>query len=109
MRNCRDGDQWTITIADGPEPACDVLAVATARSNAPVAVKLAELAAIIRLRARAVEKLTAAYRALGSEAEYDAGRELETAIDEATASRSEERRVGKERVSTCRSRWSRYH
>src|SRR3546814_7557284 len=86
MRNCRDGDQWTITIADGPEPACDVLAVATARSNAPVAVKLAELAAIIRLRARAVEKLTAAYRALGSEAEYDAGRELETAIDEATAS-----------------------
>src|SRR3546814_10300596 len=31
-------------------------------------------------------KLTAAYRALGSEAEYDAGRELETAIDEATAS-----------------------
>src|SRR3546814_3535996 len=40
----------------------------------------------LRLRARAVEKLTAAYRALGSEAEYDAGRELETAIDEATAS-----------------------
>src|SRR3546814_12088342 len=27
----------------------------------------------------------------------------------ASASRSEERRVGKECVSTCRSRWSRYH
>src|SRR3546814_20971377 len=26
-----------------------------------------------------------------------------------TAVRSEERRVGKESVSTCRSRWSRYH
>src|SRR3546814_15956856 len=28
---------------------------------------------------------------------------------EATATRSEERRVGKECVSTCRSRWSPYH
>src|SRR3546814_5657872 len=27
----------------------------------------------------------------------------------ATASRSEERRVGKECVSTCRSRWTQYH
>src|SRR3546814_20597925 len=26
-----------------------------------------------------------------------------------TNTRTEERRVGKERVSTCRSRWSRYH
>src|SRR3546814_14894530 len=30
-------------------------------------------------------------------------------LDEARADRSEERRVGKECVSTCRSRWSRYH
>src|SRR3546814_11912395 len=30
-------------------------------------------------------------------------------INEAFASRSEERRVGKECVSTCRSRWSPYH
>src|SRR3546814_6769621 len=29
--------------------------------------------------------------------------------DEGTSNRSEERRVGKECVSTCRSRWSRYH
>src|SRR3546814_12961151 len=89
MRNCRDGDQWIITIADGPEPACDVLAVATARSNAPVAVKLAELAAILRLRARAVEKLTAAYRALGSQAEYADGRLLETEIGKGACRESE--------------------
>src|SRR3546814_12574624 len=31
------------------------------------------------------------------------------ALDDAVALRSEERRVGKESVSTCRSRWSRYH
>src|SRR3546814_14775573 len=30
-------------------------------------------------------------------------------IESAGAKRSEERRVGKECVSTCRSRWSRYH
>src|SRR3546814_17928804 len=30
-------------------------------------------------------------------------------IDAAVAVRSEERRVGKEWVSTCRSRWSQYH
>src|SRR3546814_13131824 len=30
-------------------------------------------------------------------------------LDEAAAFRSEERRVGKECVSTCRSRWSPYH
>src|SRR3546814_15046863 len=30
-------------------------------------------------------------------------------IDDLPASRSEERRVGKECVSTCRSRWSPYH
>src|SRR3546814_13400564 len=32
-----------------------------------------------------------------------------TANGDATARRSEERRVGKECVSTCRSRWSPYH
>src|SRR3546814_5436962 len=31
------------------------------------------------------------------------------AIERATGERSEERRVGKECVSTCRSRWSPYH
>ena len=30
-------------------------------------------------------------------------------FEELLASRSEERRVGKECVSTCRSRWSPYH
>src|SRR3546814_13518062 len=32
-----------------------------------------------------------------------------TAADRAVLARSEERRVGKECVSTCRSRWSPYH
>src|SRR3546814_4798810 len=34
---------------------------------------------------------------------------LDQDLDAATAIRSEERRVGKECVSTCRSRWSPYH
>src|SRR3546814_3987343 len=34
---------------------------------------------------------------------------LATAVDQVAAERSEERRVGKECVSTCRSRWSQYH
>src|SRR3546814_4479587 len=41
------------------------------------------------------------------ELELDAG-QLER-LDEASRERSEERRVGKECVSTCRSRWSPYH
>src|SRR3546814_10452467 len=36
-------------------------------------------------------------------------REVPEAIRKATEQRSEERRVGKECVSTCRSRWSPYH
>src|SRR3546814_14576796 len=36
-------------------------------------------------------------------------RRLELLDELEAASRSEERRVGKECVSTCRSRWSRYH
>src|SRR3546814_1518250 len=39
----------------------------------------------------------------GREADFDA------ALAQALAVRSEERRVGKECVSTCRSRWSPYH
>src|SRR3546814_11407887 len=35
--------------------------------------------------------------------------QLGALIDEGLAGRSEERRVGKECVSTCRSRWSPYH
>src|SRR3546814_7674102 len=35
--------------------------------------------------------------------------ETEKVIEHAIAKRSEERRVGKECVSTCRSRWSPYH
>src|SRR3546814_2641194 len=40
-------------------------------------------------------------------AEVEEGRQMHDARDAAT--RSEERRVGKECVSTCRSRWSPYH
>src|SRR3546814_15388579 len=39
--------------------------------------------------------------------ERDAG--VEQALDDLEDQRSEERRVGKECVSTCRSRWSPYH
>src|SRR3546814_7101718 len=39
---------------------------------------------------------------------YAAGKRVVVIIDEAQE-RSEERRVGKECVSTCRSRWSPYH
>src|SRR3546814_12405094 len=37
------------------------------------------------------------------------GFQRRAAISDAKSSRSEERRVGKECVSTCRSRWSPYH
>src|SRR3546814_11791335 len=37
------------------------------------------------------------------------GTELTAGLQEALDHRSEERRVGKECVSTCRSRWSPYH
>src|SRR3546814_15027800 len=40
---------------------------------------------------------------------YDAPLFRQAYIDSAHAARSEERRVGKECVSTCRSRWSPYH
>src|SRR3546814_14310708 len=39
----------------------------------------------------------------------DFGRALGEAVAAGKAGRSEERRVGKECVSTCRSRWSPYH
>src|SRR3546814_13491978 len=39
----------------------------------------------------------------------DAGERLHVKIDGQINPRSEERRVGKECVSTCRSRWSPYH
>src|SRR3546814_4635526 len=47
-------------------------------------------------------ELLGRYADLGAEAEL-------LAVDEAGGGRSEERRVGKECVSTCRSRWSPYH
>src|SRR3546814_15748656 len=40
---------------------------------------------------------------------YEEQEEIRGAILEAGKERSEERRVGKECVSTCRSRWSPYH
>src|SRR3546814_18253456 len=49
--------------------------------------------------------------AIGITAEYKIGHAFTrlTAIDALFGDRSEERRVGKECVSTCRSRWSPYH
>src|SRR3546814_12431921 len=43
------------------------------------------------------------------EAALDAKRNANAIVDSVSAERSEERRVGKECVSTCRSRWSPYH
>src|SRR3546814_1731134 len=46
----------------------------------------------------------------GAQRQAKHGNGAETAvIDHVSESRSEERRVGKECVSTCRSRWSPYH
>src|SRR3546814_14491122 len=44
-----------------------------------------------------------------SEGRAKPGKALPTSADGNRAGRSEERRVGKECVSTCRSRWSPYH
>jgi hypothetical protein len=89
MRNCGSGQGTAITLADGPEPVCDVIATAEARASAAVPQRLASLAEIMRLRARAIQKLGAAYRALGTEADYKAREELEGAINAATASASQ--------------------
>src|SRR3546814_13143182 len=52
----------------------------------------------------------------GSEKAFAAGADIKEMVEKEAADffledffRSEERRVGKECVSTCRSRWSRYH
>src|SRR3546814_13665200 len=42
-------------------------------------------------------------------AAYQAAHDVRRQLEERASKRSEERRVGKECVSTCRSRWSPYH
>src|SRR3546814_12304135 len=64
--------------------------------------------------ADAVRDLVATTRALAEQLNaevFDANRQVFTAEAQRVlmAERSEERRVGKECVSTCRSRWSPYH
>src|SRR3546814_15380628 len=46
---------------------------------------------------------------LGIRAAHDFGQRRNQLVEERAVQRSEERRVGKECVSTCRSRWSPYH
>src|SRR3546814_18942996 len=46
---------------------------------------------------------------LAHQAEFIMLEVTQPAMDQLGRGRSEERRVGKECVSTCRSRWSRYH
>src|SRR3546814_12636559 len=60
---------------------------------------------------RHMETLTEGYtRAIHEESETRQLQVLDMLIQtERTVARSEERRVGKECVSTCRSRWSPYH
>ncbi len=81
MRNCT-----AITTAGGAEPICDILATAEGRRTAQVPMLMARLARVVRLRAQAIDQLTAAYRALGAEADFDARGEFETAIAGATQS-----------------------
>src|SRR3546814_15527928 len=51
-----------------------------------------------------------AYRNLAGDRELEAGRgDDDVGVEMLAGLRSEERRVGKECVSTCRSRWSPYH
>jgi len=81
MRNCS-----AITTAGGGEPICDIVATAEGRRTAAVPALLARLGRVVRLRARAVNQLTAAYRALGADADFDARGQFETAIAGATES-----------------------
>ena len=84
MRNCPQ-----ITTAGGAEPICDIVATAEERRNAAVSRQFAQLARVVRLRATAIDRLTAAYRALGAEADYDAQGQFETAINQATQGATE--------------------
>src|SRR3546814_16208396 len=62
--------------------------------------------------ARLQNELNEARNALADRKAIDKAKALlmrRRGIDEPAAYRSEERRVGKECVSTCRSRWSPYH
>src|SRR3546814_1650103 len=47
--------------------------------------------------------------AQGTREQFSRTDQVATAMHEMSATRSEERRVGKECVSTCRSRWTPYH
>src|SRR3546814_16624924 len=55
------------------------------------------------------DRICAEFEAIEAEAGSDAAFEYTPWDREAEGIRSEERRVGKECVSTCRSRWSPYH
>src|SRR3546814_18336369 len=71
--------------------------------------ELRALGAVRRLRAeRAI--ILPAFAALDIEVEVGVEEGVQRALDRRLAARSSEgRRVGKEIVSTCRSRWSPYH
>src|SRR3546814_2695543 len=61
---------------------------------------------------RGVDDLGVAHRAVGVHANTDLDQQRSAFLGagrDQPAARSEERRVGKECVSTCRSRWSAYH
>src|SRR3546814_14446343 len=64
--------------------------------------------AAVRMRDDLLEQLCA-LPAVGSALDHIIARFGTDAVAEVTGRRSEERRVGKECVSTCRSRWSPYH
>src|SRR3546814_15282010 len=98
-------------LVDNAEALCGALGEARAlivrnrtRVTAPLLTAAPHLEVVGRLGVGLDNIDMAACRARGLQVFQATG-----ANDQAVAERSEERRVGKECVSTCRSRWSPYH
>jgi hypothetical protein len=79
MQNCT-----SFTLAGTRNDRCDIITTAEGRSDLNDLFET--LAQRIRLRAEAIDSLTAAYRALSAEAGFDARTRFETAIGQATRS-----------------------
>src|SRR3546814_19798021 len=96
-------------ISDWSSDVCssDLAAREVFRAEATLVVLVAKAAVQLELLAE-LDRVERINRLVGERSGLDAGRdEIDWAgID---ALRSEERRVGKECVSTCRSRWSPFH
>jgi hypothetical protein len=70
----------SVTHGTTADPNCDTAVFAASRAKNPVNVEIGKLADVIEKRSRALGALSAAYAALGDEANYDAPGELDKAI-----------------------------